>query len=38
MKWPKSIEFTGEMPRDPTGKLHKRRLREPYWQGRSAAI
>jgi long-chain acyl-CoA synthetase len=38
MKWPKSIEFTGEMPRDPTGKLLKPRLREPYWQGRSAAI
>jgi long-chain acyl-CoA synthetase len=38
MKWPKSIEFIGEMPRDPAGKLLKRRLRDPYWQGRTAAI
>jgi long-chain acyl-CoA synthetase len=38
MKWPKSIEFIGEMPRDPSGKLLKRRLRDPYWQGRAAAI
>lgn len=29
MKWPKSIDFIGEMPRDPTGKLLKRRLRPP---------
>src|SRR5262245_3340165 len=37
MKWPRSIDFIGEMPRDPSGKLLKRRLREPYWQdtGRS---
>ena len=34
MKWPKSIDFIGEMPRDPSGKLLKRRLRDPYWQGR----
>jgi long-chain acyl-CoA synthetase len=27
MKWPRSIDFIGEMPRDPTGKLLKRRLR-----------
>jgi long-chain acyl-CoA synthetase len=38
MKWPKRIEFIAEMPRDPSGKLLKRRLREPYWQGRGAAI
>ncbi len=24
-----------EMPRDPSGKLLKRRLREPYWQARA---
>jgi long-chain acyl-CoA synthetase len=37
MKWPKTIDFIAEMPRDPSGKLLKRRLREPYWteQGRS---
>src|SRR5215472_8670858 len=38
MKWPKRIEFIAEMPRDPSGKLLKRRLRDPYWQGRNAAI
>jgi long-chain acyl-CoA synthetase len=32
LKWPKSIDFTERMPRDPSGKLLKRRLREPYWQ------
>jgi long-chain acyl-CoA synthetase len=31
MKWPKTIDFIAEMPRDPSGKLLKRRLREPYW-------
>jgi long-chain acyl-CoA synthetase len=38
MKWPKAIDFIDEMPRDPSGKLLKRRLRDPYWQGRAAAI
>jgi long-chain acyl-CoA synthetase len=37
MKWPKTIDFIAQMPRDPSGKLLKRRLREPYWteQGRT---
>jgi len=26
------------MPRDPNGKLYKRKLRDPYWQGRERAI
>jgi long-chain acyl-CoA synthetase len=38
MKWPKSIDFSAELPRDPSGKLLKRRLRDPYWAGRTAAI
>jgi long-chain acyl-CoA synthetase len=38
MKWPKSIDFIEEMPRDPSGKLLKRRLRAPYWEGRDTAI
>ena len=37
-KTPKSIDFTGEMPRDPNGKLYKRKLRDPYWEGRDRAI
>jgi long-chain acyl-CoA synthetase len=38
MKWPKSIGFIAAMPRDPTGKLRKRYLRDPYWAGRDRAI
>jgi long-chain acyl-CoA synthetase len=33
-KTPKSIDFTTDMPRDPNGKLYKRKLRDPYWEGR----
>ena len=33
-KTPKSIDFTEAMPRDPNGKLYKRKLRDPYWEGR----
>ena len=38
MKWPKTIDFIDEMPRDPSGKLLKRWLREPYWQHHGRAI
>jgi long-chain acyl-CoA synthetase len=38
MKWPKVIEFTAELPRDPSGKLLRRRLRDPHWEGRKTAI
>jgi long-chain acyl-CoA synthetase len=38
MKWPKTIDYVAELPRDPSGKLLKRRLREPYWAGRDSAI
>ena len=37
-KTPKSIDFIAEMPRDPNGKLYKRKLRDPYWEGRQRAI
>ena len=37
-KRPRSYDFTTEMPRDPSGKLYKRRLRDPYWEGRTSAI
>ena len=37
-KCPKSIDFTAELPRDPNGKLYKRKLRDPYWAGRERAI
>ncbi len=37
-KTPKTIDFIEEMPRDPNGKLYKRKLRDPYWEGRERAI
>ena len=38
MKTPRSIDYTEVMPRDPNGKLYKRKLRDPYWEGRERAI
>jgi len=35
MKTPKSIDYLDELPRDPNGKLYKRKLRDPYWKGRA---
>jgi acyl-CoA synthetase (AMP-forming)/AMP-acid ligase II len=32
-KCPRSVTFSDEIPRNPTGKILKRVLREPYWQG-----
>ena len=37
-KCPRSIDFTDALPRDPNGKLYKRKLRDPYWAGRERAI
>ncbi len=37
-KQPKTIDFIEVMPRDPSGKLFKRKLRDPYWEGRDRAI
>ena len=37
-KIPKRIDFTEALPRDPNRKLHKRKLRDPFWAGRSRAI
>ncbi len=37
-KRPRSVDFTDAMPRDPNGKLYKRRLRDPYWTGRDRSI
>lgn len=36
-KCPRSIEFDS-LPRDPNGKLYKRRIRDRYWQGRVSRI
>jgi len=37
-KCPRSIDFTDALPRDPNGKLYKRKLRDPYWAGRERGI
>ncbi|MFH8746558.1 AMP-binding protein [Streptomyces rimosus] len=37
-KVPKVVAFEESLPRDESGKLFKRRLREPYWAGRDRAI
>jgi long-chain acyl-CoA synthetase len=34
-KLPRTIDYVAELPRDPNGKLYKRRLRDPYWTGRT---
>lgn len=37
-KCPSSIERRDEIPRNPTGKILKRELRAPYWQGKDRAV
>ena len=37
-KVPKVITFQQEMPREDTGKIFKRKLREPYWSGLARRI
>jgi long-chain acyl-CoA synthetase len=33
-KVPKEIEFLDALPREASGKIFKRKLRDPYWDGR----
>ena len=37
-KAPKTVSVADSLPRHPTGKLYKRLLRDPYWEGRDRAI
>ena len=37
-KVPKVVSFHADMPREDTGKIFKRKLREPYWAGQSRRI
>jgi long-chain acyl-CoA synthetase len=37
-KCPKSVDFLEVLPRNPSGKILKRALREPYWKGKQRAI
>ena len=37
-KVPKSVDFVDELPRNPSGKILKKDLRAPYWEGRERQI
>lgn len=37
-KTPKSIDFAQALPRNPSGKILRRELREPYWAGRERRV
>ena len=37
-KCPVSIDFMEELPRQPTGKLYKRLIRDRYWGDRKSRI
>jgi acyl-CoA synthetase (AMP-forming)/AMP-acid ligase II len=37
-KCPKSVDFIGALPRNPSGKILRRELRAPYWDGRERQV
>ena len=37
-KCPRSVDIIELLPRNPTGKILKRELRKPYWEGRDRAV
>jgi len=37
-KCPRTVDFVDELPRDPNGKLHKRHLRQQYWDDRGSTL
>ena len=38
VKAPKSVEFRGDIPKTPAGKIDRKKLRAPYWQGAERAV
>jgi acyl-CoA synthetase (AMP-forming)/AMP-acid ligase II len=37
-KAPKSVDFVAALPRNPSGKVLRRELRAPYWEGRDRKV
>jgi len=37
-KCPRTVDFDPELPRQPTGKLYKRLLRDRYWGDKQSRI
>jgi acyl-CoA synthetase (AMP-forming)/AMP-acid ligase II len=37
-KCPKSVDIVEALPRNPTGKILKKDLRQPYWEGRESQV
>ncbi len=37
-KCPRSVDFVAELPRDPSGKLYKRRVKDRYWSGHQSRV
>jgi acyl-CoA synthetase (AMP-forming)/AMP-acid ligase II len=37
-KCPKSVDFIAILPRNPSGKILRRELRQPYWEGRTRSV
>jgi long-chain acyl-CoA synthetase len=37
-KIPRTIDFSADLPREDSGKIFKRKLREPFWANRATRI
>jgi acyl-CoA synthetase (AMP-forming)/AMP-acid ligase II len=37
-KCPRTVDFSDDLPRQPTGKLYKRLLRDRYWGEKTSRI
>jgi long-chain acyl-CoA synthetase len=37
-KCPRTISFREEIPRDPNGKMYRKKLRDPFWENRERGI